>query len=193
MSEVSDRFLQVVLANTQHGRRASQLATLTEIPSASWQKALEGKQKPTLAMLQAVAQLWPEYAFWTLTGITDARNGHLACVDGSAKSFYPERDFEQRSAANAYFRQVLEMYQRRYGEGLTLHGKLVLEYEDLLKLHKLEVARLAESAALSKFDDAELEREIERLAGLIRQEKEADGRRLIDMAYDLRSPTPDKK
>ena len=83
MSEVSDRFLQVVLANTQYGRRASQLATLTEIPSASWQKALEGKQKPTLAMLQAVAQLWPEYAFWTLTGITDSRNGHLACVDGS--------------------------------------------------------------------------------------------------------------
>lgn len=193
MSEVSDRFLQVVLANTREGRRASQLATLTDIPSASWQKALEGKQKPTLAMLQAVAQLWPEYAFWTLTGITDARNGHVACVDGRPKSFYPERDFEQRSAASAYFRQVLEMYQRRYGVGLALHCKPIFDYEDAIKLLKLEVARLAESAALSKFDDAELEAGIARLNDLIRREKEAKGRELIESIYHSGSSTPDKE
>lgn len=193
MSEVSDRFLRVVLANTQQGRRASQLASLTEIPASSWQKALDGKQKPTLAMLQVVAQLWPEHAFWMLTGITDARNGHLACVDGNAESFYPERGFEKRSAANAYFRHALEMYQRRYGEGLTLYDKVVLEYEDSLKLLKLEVARLAESAALSKFDDAALEGEIVQLKDLIRQEKQTHKQRLIGLANDLQKPTPNNK
>lgn len=167
MSEVSDRFLQVVLANTREGRRASQLAALTEIPSASWQKALEGKQKPTLAMLQAVARLWPEYAFWTLTGITDARNGHLACVDGRAQAFYPEGDRGLRNAAKPYFLHALQMYLRLYGVGLSLHREKISQYEDMLQLLKLELARQAETTALSPYDDAELEREIAYTKGLI--------------------------
>lgn len=147
---VPDRFLSVVLANTRESRRAAQLAALTDIPAASWQKALEQKQKPTLDMLQWVARLWPNNAFWLITGITDARGGHVSSSDSGIDGvFFPERRMMMRNAAKPYFEQVIHV-QRCLQE----HGQV--DHEDAVRVIALELARVAENEALAKLDNKSL-------------------------------------
>lgn len=161
MDTIGDRFLQVVLANTQGSRRAAHMAAVTDIPASSWQKALDGKQKPTLDMLQWASRLWPTYAFWLITGITDARHGHVSCRNpGTQGAFFPERGMQPRNAAKPYFEQAIHMFRRVYGEGLSLHDRPEFHQEEMMRLLSLELARVAEDEAVSKLDNLALEREL---------------------------------
>jgi len=153
---IQDRFRAVIHRNTSETRRWSELEALTGIPATSWQKAFNAKQRPTAEMLESVAQLWPEFAFWLATGVTDAKNGHVACVNGVSKQFYPERPSSQRNAAKPYFNQLIEMFRRSYGEG---PGWLdaATERDAQVQLLKLEVARDAERLAFSEVEPSSTE------------------------------------
>lgn len=48
----------------------------TGIPAERWRQFMRGSTKASVQMLEAVAQRWPQYAFWLLTGISDERHGH---------------------------------------------------------------------------------------------------------------------
>jgi hypothetical protein len=63
-------------------RKWKTLEELTGITTHSWQKAYLGKQRPTADMLEALAQHWPQYAFWMMTGITHLEAMHR-CPIGS--------------------------------------------------------------------------------------------------------------
>lgn len=107
-------------------------------------------------MLEAISRLWPEFAFWLVTGVSDAKNGHVACVNGRSKQFYPERPCSLRNAAKPYFSQLVDMLRRCYGDGATWDDE-ASERDAQVQLLKLEVARDAERRALSEVEPSSTE------------------------------------
>jgi hypothetical protein len=90
------------------------LAERTGVLSRRWRKVYAREQKLTSDMLQALAQLFPSYAFWLATGITDAVNGHVA--PGTAQTF-PERLHVDSLESAAYFRASIALAERIFREG----------------------------------------------------------------------------
>ncbi len=90
------------------------LSQLTGIPSARWRSAFSRKQKPTSAMIESIAHLWPKYAFWLVTGVTDAANGHVAPLTALT---FPEFLHAEQPGADAYFGKAIALAKRLYEEG----------------------------------------------------------------------------
>ncbi|MGU7815324.1 hypothetical protein [Burkholderia sp. AW49-1] len=90
------------------------LAELTHTPSQRWRSVFTRRQKPTPAMIQDLARLWPSYAFWLVTGITDAVNGHIAPMTALT---FPERVYSEDGSSRSYFQQSLELFDRLFVEG----------------------------------------------------------------------------
>ncbi|HBN8613193.1 hypothetical protein P3C94_11080 [Pseudomonas aeruginosa] len=151
MYDIQDRFREVIRHNTSEARRFADLQALTGIPATSWNKTYNRKQKPSAEMIQAVAQTWPEYAFWLATGVTDARSGHISCRDGDSRHFYPERSCAPRHLAKPYFKQMIEMFRRLYGDK-DPYPTEVMEREAETELVRLELARESEDQALRAAD-----------------------------------------
>lgn len=148
MDNLIERFQAIIRLNTPEKRRWSELEALTNIPATSWNKAFNEKQRPTAEMIQAIARLWPEYAFWLSTGVTDAKHGHVSCRDGVIAKFYPERTYAPRNAARPYFLQLIDLFGRTYGKAHQFASES-LEKEALVNLAQLEVARDAEEQAMT--------------------------------------------
>ena len=53
-------------------------AMQTDIASQSWRGVHANRQKATLEMLDAIGKIYPEYAFWLVSGFTDSVNGHIS-------------------------------------------------------------------------------------------------------------------
>ena len=68
----------------------------------------------SLTMIQALARLWPSYAFWLATGITDTANGHIAPMTALT---FPERVYSDDGGSSSYFHQSLELLERLFSEG----------------------------------------------------------------------------
>ncbi|MBW9108109.1 hypothetical protein [Paraburkholderia phenoliruptrix] len=86
---LQERFVALIDVITSAKNRWSELEGRSGIGAHSWQKAYQGKQRPTSEMLEAVASDSPNFAFWLLTGLTDNAHGHTSpdghwTVDGEA-------------------------------------------------------------------------------------------------------------
>lgn len=90
------------------------LAEITGTPSQRWRSVFTRRQKPTLPMIERLAQIWPHYGFWLVTGITDATNGHVA--PRTALTF-PERIYSEDHLSTAYFRQLLHLMEQDQNQG----------------------------------------------------------------------------
>jgi hypothetical protein len=156
MDDIFERFKTVIRQNTAENRRWVELAELTDIPATSWNKAVNGKQRPTAEMIEAVGCLWPEYVFWMITGVTDAKHGHVSCRYKPGKAFYPERHYVIRNAAKRYFAQLIDSFERTYGDGEPYENH-VEELEAKIQLAELEVAREAEDNALCEIEKTAIE------------------------------------
>lgn len=54
---------------------------LTGIRALTWQNFDRGRQRANDEMLEALGRVWPQYAFWLMTGKTDPEHGHLSPED----------------------------------------------------------------------------------------------------------------
>lgn len=86
----------------------------TGISAQRWRKAYARRQRPTPDMIEALAKMFPAYAFWLATGITDATNGHIAPL--TAQTF-PERLYSDSMETNSYFRAELALLDKLFEEG----------------------------------------------------------------------------
>lgn len=75
---LQNRLIELIKIATPEHRRFKQLEELTGIPADRWKNFWLGRQRPTVEMIEAVCQCWPEYAFWLVTGISDSEYGHCA-------------------------------------------------------------------------------------------------------------------
>jgi len=78
MSGIDERFVKLIEAKTTASRRFKELEEATSIPAVSWRKAFNAGQRPTSEMLEVMARMWPEHAFWLITGATDNEFSHTS-------------------------------------------------------------------------------------------------------------------
>ncbi len=100
MSEINERFKELIELKTSSNRRYKELEEFSTIPAVSWRKAFNGKQRPTSEMLESLAKKWPEHAFWLLTGATDNEFSHTS---PKAES-HLDAPYQSRPAGEEYLR-----------------------------------------------------------------------------------------
>ena len=146
--------------NTSTTRRWKELETLTGIPAANWLAAVRNKQRPTADMIEAVARAWPQYAYWLVTGSTDARYGHV-CADTYAqiartgRQFYPELSTNAVASTAAYLKLNLDLYRAKYED----HPYVSPDQEEELYTRHQELAleRLSQIEAVIAMQKAHLQ------------------------------------
>lgn len=77
MLVLSARLKFVIETETEAYGRYALLAARSNIPAATWRTWWNRGGTPSGSLLEAVAKLWPQYAFWLATGCTDDRCGHI--------------------------------------------------------------------------------------------------------------------
>jgi hypothetical protein len=95
------------------------LDALTGISTQRWRKVFLRRQRPTPDMIQALARMFPQHAFWLSSGITDAANGHIAPL--TAQTF-PERLYAEDTTATRYFRVSLTLLRALFEIGRVNPG-----------------------------------------------------------------------
>ncbi len=111
---IEDRLILLLKEDGEHHGYWQSLEEVTGISAQRWRKAFARRQRPTTDMFAAICKLYPKYAFWLATGITDAVNGHVA--PQTALTF-PERLYSDGEATNDYFIQSLKLADKLYAEG----------------------------------------------------------------------------
>ncbi len=108
ITTIEDRFVLLLKAQQAAAGRGfwERLSERSGIPAQRWRNAFDRRQRPTSELIETAGRLWPQHAFWLVTGITDAVNGHIAPLTAVA---FPERFYGQMDAATNYFRQSLAL------------------------------------------------------------------------------------
>lgn len=173
MLSIADRMKVLIASNTSSSRRFKELEELSGVKAETWRTYWNRNSKPSAEMIEAVAEIWPEYAFWLATGITDCLYGHI-CPDEVMPVIEPKDGAEKNS--KRYFQaQMNEKKNVKYlfeglGEELAINESMahynvfcegetlkVSENEEILEI--LE-RRLAEVGAAKDFFVADFEKRI---------------------------------
>lgn len=104
MAKIGERLRAIVENCTKETRRFKDLEEKSVVSAEAWRSFWNGKQRPSAEMIEAVAQLWPEYAFWLATGIDDTGFGHRT----PSKFEFPALT-KQITAAGDLFRYKVEL------------------------------------------------------------------------------------
>lgn len=88
-----------------------EIAEATSISARTWRNTFEARQRPTGQLIEALCRVYPQYAFWLTTGITDVDNGHVAPIGIIT---YPEENKTEQRNTTAYFHQQLWMLATHY-------------------------------------------------------------------------------
>ncbi|WP_318827159.1 hypothetical protein [Burkholderia cepacia] len=96
------------LTGNQHKWAA--LAKITGIKAVKWRHVYIGINKPSIAMLDALCQSFPNYAFWLATGITDYQAGHQAPQPNLEFPFKHDsfKDPNESDVSTEYFRESID-------------------------------------------------------------------------------------
>jgi hypothetical protein len=147
MSQIIDRFIQLIESKTSKLNRFKELEEKTSIPAVSWRKAFSRGQRPTVEMIEGISKLWPEYAFWMNTGISDRLHGHLE--PGSDEAWYRQYFADEKVTANLKGRirtAAKDLFAKQIEFNEWLESKTVeVADDDLDQLHYLhEIKDLSE-------------------------------------------------
>jgi hypothetical protein len=104
MSTTLEHRLNKIIADLEGDTygRWKRLEMSTGVSGTRWKNVSQGAQRPAPDMIEAIAQLAPQYAFWLATGITDPQHGHVA-PDGEG---YPSTGHEQTNSTR-YFKELI--------------------------------------------------------------------------------------
>lgn len=75
---LKDRLKELIEFKTNARGRFAELEELTGSSANSWKSFWHGRQRPTSEMIEAICEIWPEYALWLATGQDDSKYGHLS-------------------------------------------------------------------------------------------------------------------
>lgn len=102
---LSERLRLVVETVTPPTRRFVALEERTEIKAETWRTWWNRGGKASADMIQAVAESYPEYAFWIATGVEDFAHGHTSPLPQGERSVHRAR--RERTAARDYFAMLI--------------------------------------------------------------------------------------
>lgn len=90
------------------------LGEQTGVSNHKWKNLYGGNQKPTPELIEAIAALFPQYAFWLVTGITDASNGHYA--PANVLSFPEKNATEENTYSERYFKTSIMLLRELFNQ-----------------------------------------------------------------------------
>lgn len=169
MSTLTERLFSLVNLKVDSRRPYKNMQELTGIASDRWSAVFSERQRPTVEMIEAVAKIWPQHAFWLATGIEDSIAGHTNPEIRDSKHWgaeYVAEEIFQWKLSRKYHPEKLFGFMRKPVNGANL--KEWKSFADLFD-EKGYVSRLNISmkllAWLTKEEDTrpEYEREILRL------------------------------
>lgn len=135
----------VIESMTPEKARFSWLEEQTGIPRTTWQSfSKRSTALPSGEMIQALARLFPRYAFWLVSGLTDREYGHTTPEHAWAKNFPEEDHDEERKRFDDYFHHCMTMQMKVYdGSTKNYDRDDVIEAKNTLKrLARLRRAEL---------------------------------------------------
>lgn len=101
--------------------RIGWLEEQTGIPRGTWQTFLRRTDAtPGGDMVQAVARLFPRYAFWLASGLTDQDFGHTYPRHQGSKCFPELPAHEDQKRFDDYFSHCMNLQMNVYGSGVVL-------------------------------------------------------------------------
>ncbi|KKO72554.1 hypothetical protein AAV32_05845 [Kerstersia gyiorum] len=87
----------------------NKLEEASGIKARTWRNLYEQRQRATNEIIAALGKLRPQYAFWLITGVTDAANGHIAPATATT---FPERAHVGDAFAEQYFESSIEFKEQ---------------------------------------------------------------------------------
>lgn len=146
---VRDRLLHILWFEVPEKGRYGWLETHTGIARTTWQNFFtRSNATPSGDMIQAVARLYPRYAFWLASGLTDQEFGHTYPRSAMAKC-YPELLYESRKRFDDYFQHCMDMQMAKYDSNTAIYAMqenidAQRKLEHLARLREIEIAALRE-------------------------------------------------
>lgn len=111
------RLKAIITAETDEAGRFPWLQKHTGISRNTWNTWWKKENSvPSGELIEAAAKLWPKYAFWLATGVTDRRNGHTYPKTLTAVDSWPEFESIKLKRANDYFLHCIQMQDRQFNE-----------------------------------------------------------------------------
>jgi len=113
---ISTRMKLILLAETKDRGRFSFMEVNSNVPAATWRTWWTRGGAPNGVLLEAVAKLWPHYAYWLITGKTDIRCGHTApsmasilATHGYFENWPEESSMPNDEIKNGYSKEYLKL------------------------------------------------------------------------------------
>lgn len=75
-----ERILQIIEWKTDGHRKFKHFEELTGINAQKWQNLGQGKQRANDEMIESIGKVFPQYAYWLVTGKTDEAHGHISPI-----------------------------------------------------------------------------------------------------------------
>ena len=142
LENMTRRLKFVVQEQTNSSGRFAWLESVTGIGQKTWQAWWTRDSMPSGNMIEAVGRLWPQYAFWLCTGMTDENCGHSRPNMGKGWPEYKKETTRQRT--NEYFEYCSHMQHIHYGSQTgdlnfdELKKRLALRQEEIRLLDNFE-------------------------------------------------------
>lgn len=154
-SRLAERMKALIDSQTDKRGKFAQLEATTGIQAENWKSFYYARQRPNPDMIEALAQAWPEFAFWLVTGIDDFFSGHTSPpTPESLKSPFRERD-----AAKALFQKKIEYarWQQAGSPDVEIDGDLYhsaeIQQEFVADINDLTSLRCSQEEALLSIEE----------------------------------------
>lgn len=145
------RLEAIISSEIQEKNRYANLEMLTNVSRDNWRAWWNKRHTsvPSGNLIQAASLLWPKYAFWLATGMSDFSNGHTLVSGYSYTKAYPDNaddcDVDVLALTVSYFDMKKELIKLQYGPSAPETKPEVHKPWEILeiKLKALESMRIA--------------------------------------------------
>ncbi|WGG50329.1 hypothetical protein [Rugamonas sp. DEMB1] len=118
------RLKALIVSETDESGRFGWLQKKTGISRNTWQTWWDKEDaSPSGKMIEAAARLWPQYAFWLASGITDHEYGHVFPVDLPNSTAWPEDRQARAASAKEYLGHCVLMQDKLAGVANTYNNE----------------------------------------------------------------------
>lgn len=160
--QLSDRMRLLIDQRYDKRGKFAQLEALSGVAADNWKSFYYGRQRPNADMVEALAQLWPECAFWLVTGINDFEHGHTQPTFNNEQ--HGRKPRRERTAARELFLKEIE-----YRKWARAHPTQNDEDEETLKqrryfwheLSQLKLMREDQEATIARITKQEFDDEFD--------------------------------
>jgi hypothetical protein len=122
------RLQAIIRQETDEVGRFGWLQKQTGIPRNTWQTWWDKEETvPSSKMIETTARLWPKYAFWLASGLTDEEYGHTYPKSVGRKAAWPEYEGVEMKRGSDYFTHCAKMQMRQLGQDKVYENKKLWE------------------------------------------------------------------